>query len=117
MDIKIITKLGWSMMTAEKRHELMSKTINGNEIDAEALAYLINECRDRCYILTEREVENITEQQKIQIRWMLAKINGEEEVQTMSPDEIVEFILDLKSGVNYSFSEKMAIVEAIMGME
>lgn len=117
MDIKIITKLGWSMMTAEARDDLMSRVIRESEIDAAALASLINECRDQCYVLTEREVDHITEQQKIQVRWMLTKISGEEEVQGMSPDEIVDFIMDLKSGVKYSFSEKMAIVEAIMGME
>ena len=93
MDIKIITKLAWSMMTAEKRHELMSRILKDNEIDAAALASLINDCRDRCYVLTEREVEHITEQQKIQIRWMLTKISGEEEVQGMSPEEIVDFTL------------------------
>ena len=117
MDIKIITKLGLSMMTAEEREQRMSNVIRENEIDAAALASLINDCRDRCYVLTEREVEHITEQQKIQIRWMLTKISGKEEVQGMSPEEIVDFIMDLKSGVKYSFSEKMAIVEAIMRME
>lgn len=113
MDIKIITKLGWSMMTEETRDDLMSRVIRGNEIDAAALASLINECRDTCYVLTEREVGHITEQQKIQIRWMLTKISGEEVVQKMAPDEIVDFITDLKSGVNYSFFEKMSIVKAV----
>ena len=117
MDIKIITKLGWSMITEEIRDDLKSRVIRGNEIDAAALAFLINECRDTCYALTNQEVERVTEQQKTQIRWMLSKINGSEEVEKMSPDEIVDFIMDLKSGVNYSFSEKMTIVEAIMEME
>ena len=117
MDIKIITKFGWSMMTEETRDELMSRVIRGNEIDAAALVALINECRDACYKITEREVDHITEQQKVQIRWMLTKISGEEAVQLMTPDEVVDFIMDLKSGVNYSFFEKVAIAEAIMGME
>ena len=66
MDIKIITKLGWSMITEEIRDDLKSRVIRGNEIDAAALAFLINECRDTCYALTNHEVERVTEQQLLQ---------------------------------------------------
>lgn len=39
--------------------------------------------------------ENIDDQQKIQIRWMLSRIKGEDVVRTMHPDELAEWVVDL----------------------
>ena len=39
--------------------------------------------------------ENIDDQQKIQIRWMLSWIKGEDVVRTMHPDELAEWVVDL----------------------
>ena len=116
MDIKVLTRMGLAMMTPEAREERLGDIIKDNEIDAASLAALINESRDACYKITEREVESVTEEQKIQIRWMLAKIDGTEEVEKMDPDDLAEWVLDLKKS-RFSFEEKASIVKAIMGME
>ena len=116
MDIKILTKLGLSIMTPEAREERLDRVLKNNVIDAAALAELIDECREACSILTEVKVERITEQQKIQIRWMLSRISGKEAVAQMSVDELTEWVLELKAGGGYTFSEKAAIVQAIIRM-
>ena len=45
--------------------------------------------------MTDEETENVDEQQKIQIRWMLSRIKGEDVIRSMSPDELAEWVIDL----------------------
>ena len=45
--------------------------------------------------MTDEETENVDEQQKIQIRWMLSRIKGEEVVRSMHPNELAEWVVDL----------------------
>jgi hypothetical protein len=41
------------------------------------------------------ETGNIDDQQKIQIRWMLSRIKGEDVIRTMNPDELAEWVVDM----------------------
>ena len=41
---------------------------------------------------------NITEQQDIQIRWMLLEIDGGEMVKNMDSEKIGQWVFDLKKG-------------------
>jgi len=42
-----------------------------------------------------RPSERVTEQEKIQIRWMLSRINGSEVVKNMNPDELAEWVFEV----------------------
>lgn len=117
MDVKILTKLGLLMMKPEVREERLNSLITGNKISCPAVGKLINEARDAMYVLTERESEAITEQDKIRIRWMLTKVDGEKEVQRMNPDELAEWAVELANGGWMNSSDYAEIVKAIMRME
>lgn len=101
-------------MDPETRKEKLNEVIQGNNISGSALAKLIDECLDICYKLTERE--GLDETQKIQIRWMLERIDGQEAVYSMDPEEIVEMALDLKDG-RFTGEELKAIVKSVMKRE
>ena len=117
MDVKILTKLGLLMMDPQVREERINSLITGNQIRCPAVAALINEARDAMYVLTERESEAITEQDRIRIRWMLTKVDGEKEVQRMNPDELAEWAVELANGEWLSAADYKEIVGAIMRME
>ena len=117
MDVKILTKLGLMMMAPEAKEERLSSLISGNKISCPAVAALINEARDAMYILTERESETVTEQDKIRIRWMLTKVDGEKEVQRMNPDELAGWAVELANGGGLDAADYKEIVGAIMRME
>ena len=95
MDAKLLTKLGLLMMTPEVREERMSSIMQGSRIDCPALAALIDECRDSFYAMTDQETENVDDQQKIQIRWMLSQIKGEDVIRNMNPNELAQWVIDL----------------------
>ena len=68
--------------------------------------------------LTDKDSERVSTQQKIQIRWMLTRINGAEVVRDMDPDELAEWILDLrKNKTAFSVSDLGTVAKALMGME
>ena len=117
MDVKILTKLGLLMMTPEAREERLNSLITGNKISCPAVGKLINEARDAMYVLTERESEAITEQDKIRIRWMLTKVNGEKVVQRMKQNELTQWAVELVNGEWLSAADYGEIVRAIMRME
>lgn len=95
MDAKLLTRLGLLMMTPEAREERLSSIMQGSRIDCPALAALIDECRDSFYVMTDEETENVDEQQKVQIRWMLSRIKGEDVVRSINPNELAEWVVDL----------------------
>ena len=117
MDVKILTKLGLLLMKPEVREERLGSLINGNKISCPELAALINDARDAMYVLTERESEAVTEQDRIRIRWMLTKVDGEKEVQRMNPDELAGWAVELANGGGLDAADYKEIVGAIMRME
>ena len=117
MDVKILTKLGLLMMDPQAREERLNSLITGNQISCPAVAALINDARDAMYVLTERDSDAVTEQDKIRIRWMLTKVDGEKAVQNMDPDELADWAVELVNGEWLSASDYAEIVRAIMRME
>ena len=117
MDVKILTKLGLLMMDPQAREERLNSLITGNRISCPAVGKLINDARDAMYVLTERESEAVTEQDKIRIRWMLSKVDGDKEVQRMNPDELTEWVVGLVNGGGLEAADYAEIVRAIMRME
>ena len=117
MDVKILTKLGLLMMDPQVREERLNSLITGNQISCPAVGKLINDARDAMYVLTERESETVSEQDKIRIRWMLTKVDGEKEVQKMNPDELAEWAVELVNGGGLGAADYKEIVGAIMRME
>lgn len=117
MDVKILTKLGLLMMDPQAREERLNSLITGNRISCPAVGKLINEARDAMYVLTERDSEAVTEQDKIRIRWMLAGIDGEKEVQRMNQNELRDWVVGLVNGEWLSTSDYAEIVRVIMRME
>lgn len=99
------------------REERLSSLISRNQISCPAVAALINEARDACYALTEKESETADEQRRIQIRWMLTEIDGEKAVRSMNPDELAEWVVDLVNGEGLDAADYGEIVRAIMRME
>ena len=117
MDVKILTKLGLLMMEPKAREEWINALISGNRISCPAVAKLINDARDAMYVLTERESEAVTEQDRIRIRWMLTKVDGEKEVQRMNPDELAAWAVELVNGGGLDAADYREIIGAIMRME
>ena len=117
MDVKILTKLGLLMMNPEAREERLNSLITGNQISCPAIAALINEARDAMYVLTERDSEAITEQDKIRIRWMLTGLDGEDVVKHMNPDELAAWAVELVNGGGLDAADYREIIGAIMRME
>ena len=101
---------------ARSGSERLMKLMDGAVIDAREVAHLIDECRDACYVLTERESETVNDQQKIQIRWMLTRIKGEEIVRRMDPDALAEWVVDLvKNRTAFSYEDLAVMAKALMG--
>ena len=112
--VQVITRIGLILMTPEAREERLMKLMDGAVIDAREVAHLIDECRDACYVLTEKD--GITEEQRIQIRWMLTRIKGEEIVRRMDPDALAEWVVDLvKNRTAFSYEDLAVMAKALMG--
>ena len=112
--LKVLIRFGLMGMDSKTREEKLNEVIQGNRISGSVLAKLIDECLDICYNLTERE--GVDEYQKIQIRWMLERIDGKEAVYNMDPEEIVELVLDLKQEC-FTSEELKTIVKSVMKRE
>ena len=118
MDAKKLTKIGLLMMEPEAREERLAALTDGLVIHGDKLAALIDEARDACYVLTNEESKMVDEQQKIKIRWMLTEINGKDIVRNMDPDELVDWVVDLREHKGaFSKAELAETTRAIMGMK
>ena len=116
--IKVITRMGLVLMEPKVREERLDALMDGAAIQGKEVARLIDECRDACYALAGRDSEKVSTQQKIQIRWMLTRIKGEDVVRNMDPDELAEWVLDLrKNKTAFSASDLGTVAKALMGME
>lgn len=116
--IKVITRMGLVLMEPKVREERLDALMDGAAIQGKEVVRLIDECRDACYALAGRDSEKVSAQQKIQIRWMLTRIKGEDVVRNMDPDELAEWVLDLrKNKTAFSVSDLGTVAKALMGME
>ena len=94
--VKVITRMGLLMMDAQERNERIAALMTGNAIHCDKVGELIDACKDKCYELTARESEAVSEQEKIKIHWMLTRIDGVKAARGMDPDELAEWVLDLR---------------------
>ena len=116
--VKVITRMGLLFMDPEERKERLDALMDGNAIHCDKVGELIDACKDKCYELTARESEAVSEREKIRIRWMLTLIDGAKEARRMDPDELAEWVLDLrKNGTAFSSNDLGKVAKAMMKME
>ena len=116
--VKVITRLGLILMEPERREQILAELIDGNTINLPAVADLIDECKSQCYAFSFRESEAVSEHEKVRIRWMLSRIDGTKAVKNMNPDELAEWVLDLKEhGTAFSTEDLGKVARAMMGMD
>ena len=118
MDAKILTRLGLLIMSKETKEKRLAALMDGDDINGPAMAALIDECKDVCYFLTDRDSKAVDEHQKIQIRWMLTEIDGKEIVENMDPDELAAWVFDLRENKTiFSASDLGTIAKVMMKRE
>ena len=116
--VKIITRMGMMLMESEEREERLEGLMTGNIIHCDKIGELIDACKDKCYALTENGSDAVSEQQKIQIRWMITRIDGLEAAQGMDPEELIDWVMDLcENKTAFSKSELGTVAKAIMMRE
>ena len=116
--VKVITRMGLLMMDPEERKERINSLMTGNIIHCDKVGELIDACKDKCYELTQGESHTISEAEIIQIRWMLTRIDGAKEARRMDPDELAEWVLDLReNGTAFSSADLQKVARAMMKME
>ena len=116
--VKVITRMGLMLMEPEERDERLERLMTDNVIHCDLVGELIDACRDKCYELSRGDSQAVSEQQKIQIRWMLARINGADTVHSMDPEELIDWVINLRENkTEFSKSELASVGRAIMMRE
>lgn len=116
--VKVITRMGLLFMDPEERKEHIGALMDGNAIHCDKVGELIDACKEKCYELTQGNSQAVSEAEKIKIRWMLTRIDGMKEARGMDPDELVEWVLDLReNGTIFSSSDLGTVAKALMKME
>lgn len=122
--IKLMTKVGLMFMEPEERETRLKDLMEGNTINGPTLARLIDDCIRNCYELTEKtgaeenEKQNkkVSEHEKVQIRWMLQKIDGRQAVANMEPEEAYDFVKSMRSD-RFSTGDLMTVAKSMMSRE
>ena len=116
--VKVITRMGLLFMDPKERKERLDALMDGNAIHCDKAGELIDACKDKCYALTENGSQAVSEAEKIQIRWMLTRIDGMKAVRGMDPDELAEWVLDLRENETiFSIDDPRKVAGAMMKME
>ena len=116
--VKVITRMGLMLMEPEERDERLERLMTDNVIHCDLVGELIDACRDKCYELSRGDSQAVSEQQKIQIRWMLSRINGADMAHSMDPEELIDWVIDLRENkTEFSKSELASVGRAIMMRE
>lgn len=109
--IEKILGLGLSLMTEEARNERLERVVAGGEgkttIDGQALAALIDKCRDALRLLVEGNVTAVSKEQldavnseKLnEVKSLLTSIDGKKVVASMEPDALVELVVEYRESV------------------
>lgn len=114
--IEKILGLGFSLMTEDARKNRMERVVRSVDmkstssntvttIDGQALAALIDECRDALRLLVEEG--NVTTQpcekldcEKLdEVKSLLESIDGKKAVASMDPDALVELVMEYRESV------------------
>ena len=116
--VKVITRLGLILMEPEKRNKLLAELIESKTLRGDKVAELIDECKSQCYEFSFRDSEAVGESEKVRIRWMLMNINGKDVVRNMDPDELAEWVLDLReNGTAFSTEDLAKVARAMLHYE
>jgi hypothetical protein len=116
--VKVITRMGLLFMDPKERKERLDALIDGNAIHCDKVGELIDACKEKCYELTQNGSQAVSEAEKIKIRWMLTRIDGLKEARSMDPDELAEWVFDLrKNGTIFSSDDLGTVAKAMMKME
>jgi len=109
--IEKILGLGLSLMTEEAQKERLERVVVPTDttttIDGQALAALIDECRDALRLLVEGNVTAVSKEQldavnseKLnEVKSLLASIDGKKAVASMEPDALVELVMEYRESV------------------
>ena len=116
--VKVITRLGLILMERERREQMLAELIEGKTLRGDKVAALIDECKSQCYEFSFRDSEAVGESEKVRIRWMFSRIDGKKAVKNMNPDELAEWVLDMrKNGTAFSAEDLGKVARAMMGMD
>ena len=116
--VKTMVRLGLIIMDKETREKHLDALVNGDAISGPAVAALIDDTKNICYAMTDKDSEAVTEKEKIDIRWMLTRLDGKKVVNNMAPDELAEWVVDLCSnGTVFSSEELKAVIKSMMRKE
>ena len=101
-------------MTEEARKERLERVVSRagrgvdmksamntvSTIDGQALAALINECRDALRLLVEEGNATVVSQEQLnEVNSMLASIDGKKAVAGMDPEALVELVMEYRESV------------------
>ena len=104
--IECITAIGLFLMPPEAQRDRMNRVFVGDtEINGEALAELIDECRNIEGAVLDKDSQSVSEEQKNTIREMLALTDGKAEVAAMDSERNIDWLLELKESVENIFEE------------
>lgn len=116
--VKVITRMGLLFMNPEERKERIGALMDGNAIHCDKVGELIDACKEKCYELTQNGSQAVSEAEKIKIRWMLTRIDGMKAARGMDPDELAEWVLDLReNGTIFSKVDLRKVTGAMMKMK
>lgn len=86
-----------------------------NVIHPDKVAELIDASKEIINGLTFRETKAVTEEEKNNIHWLLKRINGKDVVRKMKPDELADWVTDLReNGTDFSPSDLGVVAKALM---
>ena len=94
--VKRVTEIGFMLMSQKARAERMEGVVNGSTINAGALANLINECTASAGAFVEKNDDRVKSEDAELINSLLGRIDAEKVVSSVDPDELTEWVLDLK---------------------
>ena len=116
--VKVLTRMGLMMMDPETRRERLDGIMDGSHIHCDKVIEMVEACKEKCYELTSGESESFSEKEKIKIRWMLTRINAEEAVRNMNPDELAKWVRDLReNGPAFSSSDFAKVAKVLIRLE
>lgn len=109
--IEKILGLGLSLMTEDARKNRMERVVRSVDmkstssntvttIDGQALAALIDECRDALRLLVEEGNATVVSQEQLdEVKSMIESIDGKKAVASMDPDALVELVMEYRESV------------------
>ncbi|MBQ4525235.1 MAG: hypothetical protein IJA00_04070 [Bacteroidaceae bacterium] len=110
--IEKILGLGLSLMTEEAQKERLERVVVPTDtmttIDGQALAALIDECRDALRLLakegntaavSKEQLDAVNSEKLNEVKSLLASIDGKKVVAGMNPDALVELVMDYRENV------------------